>query len=146
MPILLDQFGEPVSLTATTDQVQIAIVVSARRLRRIKPWEKAMRQEFPDLVVVRIADVPRSSPTEYEKVAQKLRKRLPEDLSVGIDLDGQWSAALDLDTQVPNILLFDATGTLIYRQSGMYKKSRYPPLQTALIAAQEAARATVAAD
>jgi len=144
LPDLLDQFGVPVSLASEAGQVQVAIVVSAKRLRRIKPWEKALRLEFPDLVVVRVADVPRSSPTRYETVAEKLRKRLPPDINVGIDLDGEWATALGLDTSVPNILLFDAAGELVYRQSGMYKKSRFPPLQAALIEAQAANRVAAA--
>lgn len=144
LPTLLDQFGEPVSLDADSVEVQVAIIVSAKRLRRIKPWEKALREEFPGLVVVRIADVPRSSPTEYETVAKKLRKRLPEDVNVGIDLEGLWADALGLDTSVPNILLFAASGELVYQQSGMFKKSRYPSLQGALIEAQNAGRVALA--
>jgi len=144
MPILPDQFGEPVGLDVEAGQVQVAIVVSAKRLRRIKPWEKALRLEFPDLVVVRIADVPRSSPTQYETVAEKLRKRLPPDVAVGIDLEGKWATTLELDTSVPNILLFDTSGELVYRQSGMYKKSKFPPLQAALIEARDAGRVAAA--
>ena len=133
LPALRDQFGAPVSLAAEPDQVRVAIVVSARKLRRIKPWEKALREEFPDLVVVRVADVPRTSPTEYDTVAKKLRKRLPEDVPVGIDLEGKWAELLGLDTSVPNILVFNTAGALAYQQSGMYKKSRYPALQGALL-------------
>jgi len=144
LPTLLNQFGESVGLHKEAGRVQVAIVVSAKRLRRIKPWEKALRLEFPDLVIVRIADVPRTSPTEYETVAEKLRKRLPEDVSVGIDLEGQWAATLGLDTSVPNILLFDSIGELIYQQSGMYKKSRFPSLQSALIEAQSTERIAAA--
>ncbi|MGI9341780.1 MAG: TlpA family protein disulfide reductase [Gammaproteobacteria bacterium] len=132
LPQLVDQFGAPVTLDRDAGEIQIAIVVSAKRLRRIKAWEKALRKEFPDLTVVRVADVPRSSPTDYEKVAEKLRKRLPEDVPVGIDLAGEWASALDLDTSVPNVLVFDQAGELAYRQSGMYKKSLYPPLQSAI--------------
>lgn len=140
LPALRDQFGEPVTLDAAAGRVQVAIVVSARKLRRIKPWEKAMRGEFPDLVVVRIADVPRTSPTDYDRVAEKLRKRLPPDVPVGIDLDGAWADALGLDTSVPNVLVFDSSGRLAYRQSGMYKKSRYEPLHAALLGARDAGR------
>lgn len=144
LPSLQDQFGEPVGLDAEAGGVQVAIVVSAKRLRRIKPWEKALREEFPDLTVVRIADIPRSAPTDYDTVAGKLRKRLPEDLSVGIDLEGQWAAVLGLDTSVPNVLVFDAGGNLAYQQSGMFKKSSYPALQSALLDAQNAGRVAAA--
>ena len=58
LPSLKDQFGNDVSLDRDAGSVRVAIVVSARKLRRIKPWERAMREEFPDLVVIRIADVP----------------------------------------------------------------------------------------
>lgn len=133
LPELLDQFGAPVGLDRDAGVVQVAIVVSAKKLRRIKPWEKAMRAEFPDLAIVRIADIPRTSPTKYETVAEKLRKRLPEDVPVGIDLDGAWAESLGLDTSIPNLLVFDSNGELVYRQSGMYKKSRYPSLQSALL-------------
>lgn len=132
LPQLVDQFGQPVALDRDTGEVQVAIVVSAKKLRRIKAWEKALRKEFPDISVVRVADVPQSSPTDYAKVAEKLRKRLPEDVPVGIDLAGEWASALDLDTSVPNVLVFDAAGELAFRQSGMYKKALYPPLQDAL--------------
>lgn len=133
LPSLPDQFGNDVSLDTDAGRVRVAIVVSARKLRRIKPWEKAMREEFPDLVVIRVADVPRSSPTDYDNVAEKLRKRLPEDVPVAIDLEGEWATALGLDTSVPNVLVFDADGKLAYQQSGMYKKSKYPSLQGALL-------------
>lgn len=138
LPTLPDQYGEPVGLEAGRGDVQLAIVVSARRLRRIKPWEKALRQEFPDLVLLRIADVPRTSPTAYDSVAQKLRRRLPPDVHVGIDLDGRWAQTFGLDTSIPNLLLFDRSGKLLYQQSGMFKKSRFPPMQTALIQARDA--------
>ncbi|NND37308.1 MAG: hypothetical protein HKN81_09270 [Gammaproteobacteria bacterium] len=133
LPTLPDQFGDEIGLDADAGRVRVAIVVSARKLRRIKPWEKAMREEFPDLVVVRIADIPQTSPTNYDSVARKLRKRLPEDVPVGIDLEGRWAETLGLDTTVPNVLVFDADGKLTYQQSGMYKKSKYPSLQGALL-------------
>ena len=132
MPELRDQFNEPVALASLPGQVEVAIVVSAKRLRRIKPWEKALRTDFPDLRIVRIADIPRTSSTEYDVVAEKLRKRLPADLAVGIDLKGEWASALALDTKVPNILIFDTSGNLSYRQSAMFKSKLYPPLQSAV--------------
>ncbi len=82
---------------------------------------------------MRVADVPRTSPTDYERVAEKLRKRLPPDVPVGIDLEGAWADALGLDTSVPNVLVFDSSGQLAHRQSGMYRKSSYPELQGALL-------------
>ncbi len=131
-PQVPDQYGQPVALESNSHQTQVAIVVSAKRLRRIKPWEKALRKAFPDLKVVRVADIPRTSPTSYEKVAVKLRKRLPKDLPVGIDLEGDWAKRAGLDTSVPNLLLFDADGRLTAVHSGMYKASRFEPVRSDL--------------
>lgn len=131
LPALRDQFGQ--ITTATPGDVRVAIVVSAKRLRRIKPWEKALRKEFPELIPIRVADIPRDAPVEYESVAEKLRRRVPENISVGIDLHGEWANTLGLDTSVPNIMIFDATGDLVHTTSAMYKTSRYESLRAALI-------------
>ncbi|HHQ14604.1 MAG TPA: hypothetical protein ENK16_06210 [Chromatiales bacterium] len=132
LPEVPDQYGQPVALDDSSHTVQVAIVVTAKRLRRIKPWEKALIKAFPDLKVVRVADIPRTSPTTYEKVAVKLRKRLPKDLSVGIDLEGDWAKRVNLDTSVPNLLLFDVNGRLAAVHSGMYKASRFEPVRSDL--------------
>jgi hypothetical protein len=121
--VLLDQFGVPGSLTENAGSVQVVIVVSAKRLRRIKPWERALRQRFGDLPFLRVADVPRTSPTTHEQVAAKLARRLPSDLSVLIDLDGRWAETYGLDTSVPNLLLFAGDGRLIAREAGMFSES-----------------------
>ncbi|TNF81757.1 MAG: hypothetical protein EP301_12245 [Gammaproteobacteria bacterium] len=119
---LIDQYGEPGGL-ATDADLQVAIVVSAKRLRRLKPWEQAIREIDAEVPIVRVADVPRTSPTEYETVAEKLRKRLPPDVNVLVDLEGVWASAYELDVDVPNVLIFDGAGTLVAVHSGMYKKS-----------------------
>ncbi len=143
---LYDQYARPVGLTTAAGEVQVAIVVSAKRLRRIKPWEVALRDRFPELVIVRIADIPGANAV-YEKVAATLRKRLPADVGVGIDLERSWAQRFELDTQVPNILLFDHHGELIARHAGMYKRDLFPPLEADVAAAldeQPAARVATA--
>ena len=120
---LKNQFGEASSLAQHLGEVQLAIVVTAKRLRRLKPWEREIRERYPDLALLRVADVPRSSPTEFARVAEKLRKRLPDDVAVLIDLEGNWAGYFDLDVNVPNILIFDREGELISVHAGMYKKS-----------------------
>lgn len=119
---LRDQFGATGGLASTAEELQVAIVVSARRLRRIKPWEQAIRELDEDLPLVRVADVPQSAPAEFESVAAKLSKRLPEDVNVLIDLEGLWAAAFELDASVPNILLFDGRGNLLARHAGMFNE------------------------
>jgi len=129
---LRDQYGIPGGLSDDGDGIQIAIVVSAKRLRRIKPWEQAIRKYDQDLALVRVADVPRTSPTEFDTVATKLKKRLPEDLNVLIDLEGLWVDAFDLDSSVPNVLIFDRKGELLASHSGMYKRSLFEALRADL--------------
>ena len=130
---LIDQFGERGGLATDADGLQVAIVVSAKRLRRLKPWEQAIRQIDAEVPIVRVADVPRTAPTEYESVAEKLRKRLPEDVNVLVDLEGIWAAAYALDVNVPNVLIFDGSGALLAVHSGMYKKAYADALKVDLL-------------
>ena len=130
---LKDQYGVVGGLDSTAGELQIAIVVSAKRLRRIKPWEQAIRNFNDDLQLIRVADIPRSAPTEFSSVAAKLKKRLPEDLSVLVDLEGIWVNAFALDSSVPNILVFDGNGQLLLQHDGMFKKARYQDLEADLI-------------
>jgi hypothetical protein len=129
---LLDQYGVPDSLEARGEQVRVVIVVSAKRLRRLKPWEEALWNEYPDLPIVRVADIPRTAPTSYDDVAAKLRKRLPEDVSVLIDLDGVWAERYGLDVSVPNLLIFAPDGTLVATHAGMYSRKRFDALDADL--------------
>lgn len=125
--MLRDQFGHSGGL-ADVDGLQVAIVVSAKRLRRIKPWEEAIRRIDTDVPVIRVADVLQSPPAAYDAVAEKFRKRLPADLPVLIDLDGVWTQTFHLDTSVPNVLIFDGTGALVATHAGMYRKDDFNAL------------------
>lgn len=135
--VLRDQYGHAGGLADDVAGLQVAIVVSAKRLRRLKPWEEAIRKIDADVPVIRVADVPRSPPAEYDVVAEKLKKRLPEDLSVLIDLDGVWSDTFDLDASVPNVLIFDGTGNLLARHAGMYRNDQFDLLVSDLTAASQ---------
>ena len=129
---LVDQYGQPGGLSTDRDGLQVAIVVSAKRLRRLKPWEQAIREIDADVPLVRVADVPRTAPTEFDTVAEKLQKRLPPEVNVLIDLDGIWASAFELDPDVPNVLVFDGAGTLLSVHSGMFRKSFTEDLQADL--------------
>jgi hypothetical protein len=129
---LPDQYGAMSGLTDDGSAIQIAIVVSAKRLRRLKPWEQALRDYDDGMALVRVADVPRAAPTEYERVAETLRKRLPEDVNVLIDLEGIWAERFGLDTSRPNILIFDGAGTLLASHAGMYQEVLFEAVRTDL--------------
>ena len=125
LPVVIDQYGQPVSLGASEPAVRVAILVSAKRLRRLRKWETALRERFPDLDILRVADVPRDAPTRYEDVAEAFRNRLPENVGVGIDLDGDWAGQLDVDPSVPNILVFASSGDLEAIHSGMFSNALF---------------------
>jgi len=125
LPTVIDQFGQPVSLSDSGPGVRVAILVSAKRLRRLRKWETELRRRFPGLDVLRVADVPRDTPTRYEDVAEAFRKRLPEDVGVGIDLAGDWASRLQVDPSVPNILVFASTGNLEAVHSGMFTSALF---------------------
>ncbi len=131
---LKDQFGAVGGLDTDATARQVAIVVSAKRLRRLKPWEQALREIDAELSIVRVADVPRTAPTEYERVAETLRKRLPPDVPVLIDLEGVWASTFELDVSVPTVLIFAEDGRLLARHAGMYRKTNFDALAADLTA------------
>lgn len=131
-PPLPDQFGELSGLDPQAAVEQLVIVVSAKRLRRLKPWERELREQYPDLPILRVADVPVSGSADADAVAEKLRKRLPEDVAVLMDLDGVWAEAYQLDTSVPNLLLFSADLELLVQHSGFYRRAEFDSFREAL--------------
>jgi hypothetical protein len=119
---LQDQFGRTDSLAAHDGQVVLVMVVTAKRLRNLKAWERDLRERVADLEVIRIADVPRSDPpVTREHVVDKLVRRVPDEVSVLIDLEGRWAQAFELDTARPNLLLFDRDGGLAGQYRGLHQ-------------------------
>jgi hypothetical protein len=130
---LKDQYGVEDSLAAHRGQVTVVIVVTAKRLRNIRPWEEALRERFDTITFLRITDVPEDSSATFDQVAAKLEERVPEGVSVLIDMDRVWADALALDTGRPNVLIFDADGHLVTSQRGKYS----PELVSEIISALE---------
>ncbi len=126
LPPLPDQFGFYRSLNPNASPA-LVIVVDARRLRRIKKWETALAESYPDLEILRVADVPRDPPAELTTVTEQLRKRVPADVPVTIDLEGLWSRAFTLDVSEPCLLLF-SRGELIARHEGAFAAPRLEAL------------------
>jgi len=117
---LQDQYGERDSLAAHRGRLVLVLVVTARRLRTIRPWEEDLRLRFDDLAVLRVADVPADSKASPGQVAEKLRERVPEGVSVLLDLDRRWATALGLDTGAPNLLVIGPDGELLKAFAGRH--------------------------
>jgi hypothetical protein len=118
---LRDQHGRADSVSAHLGRPLAVLVVSARRLRRLKDWQKELDRRVDGVGFLRIADVP-PEPGEpsprFEEVAARLRKRVPEDVPVLVDLERRFARELDLDTREVNVLLLDATGGSVARLRG----------------------------
>lgn len=115
---LRDQYGREDSVAAHDSAVVVVIVIDAKRLRKIKGWEKGLLERFPGLEFMRIADVPTDPPVTEARVAEKLSQRVPQGVSVLIDMDRRWARALSLDTSQPNLLLFNQQGKIAARYAG----------------------------
>lgn len=116
---LQDQYGEHHSLAEHNGHVTVVMVVTVKRLRNIKPWERSLREQFDDIRYLRIADVPEDSRATYASVAAKLGERVPEGVPVAIDMERAWANQLGLDTDRPNLLIFDRDGRLVTTFRGL---------------------------
>jgi hypothetical protein len=128
----VDQHGRVDRVSAHREHVVIAMVVSARRLREIRAWEKSLRGHYDDLHYIRIADVNETRAPSRSAVAEKLRKRVPEDVSILIDVDRRWFQELQLDTDHTNLLVFDGTGALRAMVRGKHSAARRDELFEAI--------------
>lgn len=118
---LRDQYDRSDAAGATAAKAHAVFVVSARRLRRLKDWQRALDDRLDGVGFLRVADVPPEpgqAPPRFEDVAATLRKRVPEDVPVLIDVERGFARELDLDTREVNVLLFDASGRLAGRVRG----------------------------
>jgi hypothetical protein len=126
---LRDQHGTEDSLQAHEGNVLVVLVVTAKRLRNIRPWEKDIREQLGDVDFLRITDVADDSTATFERIAKKLQERVPKEISVLIDVERRWATALGLDTGRPNILLIDGDGKLV----AAYRGRHSPELAAAVI-------------
>jgi hypothetical protein len=129
---LMDQHGVPDRLAAHRDHVVVVMVVTGKRLRNIKAWEKELREEYAEVHFLRIADIPEEPPVTREDVARKLVKRVPEEISILIDIERRWARELELDTDRPNLLIFDADGRLAAAFHGRMEPTRLEEVRAVL--------------
>ncbi len=116
--LLRDQHGRTSTVAGHRDHVAVVMVITASRLRHLKVWQRDLQERFEAVRYVLIADVPSDPPVTWERVAEKLVRRVPEEVSVWIDLERRWASELELDTSRPNLLLFDRDGKLTARFEG----------------------------
>ena len=120
-PALADQYGTHIGLEDYTGEAVLAIVVSARKLRQVERWEQKLRAELPQLRSLRVADINEQPPPSHAQVATKLRQRVPEGVSVQIDLQSLWATNYSLDTREPCLLLFDSAHSVVAMYRGRAK-------------------------
>lgn len=118
---LHDQFGNPDTLAAHRGRIVVVMVVDAKRLRNLRPWARELREHFDDIDTMLVAEVPADPPTTYERVVEKLGERIPDDVSVLIDMESRWAENLDLDPSRPTLLLVDRSGNLVATYFGSYE-------------------------
>jgi len=117
-PPLTDQLGREHSLARHRGETVLALVVTAKRLRSLKGWELELRERLEGVSFLRVVDVPEKPKVSHARVAEKLRKRVPEEVAIGIDLERRWAETFGLDTDEVNVLVFDPGGGLAARFRG----------------------------
>jgi hypothetical protein len=117
-PPLHDQNGKQDSLEAHSGRPVVVLAVNGERLRQLKGWEVELRERFDGLDFIRVVDIPQQPGVQPEGVARKLRDKLPQDVSVLIDMDGVWASTYDLERSDMNVVLFDREGRLVARFAG----------------------------
>jgi hypothetical protein len=120
-PMLQDQYGQTSGLGDYTGEAVLAIVTTPRKLRWIGKWEEAIRADIPGLRSIRITDVTDRPAPDYQKVADMLRKKVPQDISVLIDLQSHWASHYILDTSEPCLVLFDSNHYVVAKFRGRPK-------------------------
>jgi hypothetical protein len=129
---LADHTGGADRLAAHRGEVVVVMIVTAKRLRNLKGWERELRDRYDEIHYLRIADIPEEPPVTYEQVAKKLSTRVPEDVPILIDLDRRWATELELDTSRPNLLLIDRAGKLVASFRGRMEPALLEELLAAL--------------
>lgn len=124
MPPLRDQFGKTDSLAAHRGAVVVAVVVNVRRLATIQRWAEELGGRYPQLHFLNVADLPAEGPVDIARVSATLQKRVPATVSVLIDVERRWATTYGLDTEAPNLLVFDRGGNLVGQARGRFSTER----------------------
>lgn len=117
---LRDQYGNPDSLARRLGSPVVVVVVSVRRLAMIEKWERDLAERVPGIRFLNVADLPTDVPVDLDRTALTLQKRVPPGVHVLMDPARAWATTLALDTELPNLLVFDAAGQLTARFRGRW--------------------------
>jgi hypothetical protein len=117
---LRDQYGNVDSLARWRGAPVIVVVVSVRRLAMIEKWEKDLSERVPGIRFMNVADLPVDAPVDPGRTALTLQKRVPPGVNVLMDFAREWATTCELDTELPNLLVFDAAGQLTARFRGRW--------------------------
>lgn len=121
---LRDQFGKADSLAAHRGSVVVAVVVNVRRLATIQRWAEDLGGHYPQLHFLNVAELPAEGPVDMARVEATLQKRVPATVAVLIDTERRWASTYSLDTDAPNLLVFDREGNLAGQVRGRFSAER----------------------
>lgn len=138
---LQNQFGGRDSLVAHQGSALVAVVVNVRRLALIETWERDLSVKIPGIRFFNVADLPSQGVVDLEQTAATLRRRVPPEVPVLMDVERHWATLLELDTNLPNLLVFDAGSMLVARFRGRWSEA----LARDVVAAIESLPAPLAA-
>lgn len=117
---LRDQYGNVATLAGFSGAPVIAVVVSVKRLAMIEKWERDLSERVPGVRFMNVADLPADVPVDPDRTALTLQKRVPPGVNVLMDFSREWATTYALDTELPNLLVFDADGQLTARFRGRW--------------------------
>lgn len=117
---LRDQYGNVATLAGMSGAPVVAVVVSVKRLAMIEKWEKDLSERVPGVRFMNVADLPDDVPVDPDRTALTLQKRVPPGVNVLMDFSREWATTYALDTELPNLLVFDADGQLTARFRGRW--------------------------
>ncbi len=118
-----DQHGNVDSLARRAGAPVVAVVVAVKGLAMIEKWERDLSVRVPGIRFLNVADLPAGVPLDLDRTALMLRKRVPPGVSVLMDPAREWATVFALNTALPNLLVFDATGRLTARFRGRWSPS-----------------------
>lgn len=123
---LKDQLDREDSLLNYKGDVVVLLAAgNGKTLRRIKSWEETLRKRYGEtLKVLRVANAEEAKDKTPEEVKKKLQERVPEEISLLIDWDGQVVRAFNLDRQDINIVIFNKNLDIVYIDTGRVEERK----------------------